>query len=86
MSATLADEAEADDGPEGADGAGAVAAARQLLRLIANDPLMRGSYRIAARRHLASLQGAEPVSAAAGDWGLQYGPKRRVAEADDGEE
>ena len=83
MSATLADEAEADDGPEGIS---VVAAARQLLRLIANDPLMRGSYRIAARRHLASLQGAEPVSAAAGDWGLQYGPKRRVAEADDGEE
>ena len=79
MSATLADEAETEE----AEGVSLVAEAQQLLRLIANDPLMRPSYRIAARRHLARLRGGEPVSAADGDWGLGTGPRRRVEEEDE---
>jgi hypothetical protein len=44
--------------------AGAVALAVELLRLIADDPLMRPSYRQRARRYLDQLgpyAGAEPI-------------------------
>ena len=36
--------------------AGVVAFAVHLLRLIAEDPLVRGTHRAAARRHLARLR------------------------------
>ncbi len=39
-----------------AEDAGVVAFAEHLLRLIAEDPLVRASYRTAARRHLARLR------------------------------
>ncbi len=44
------------------DDAGVVAFAVKLLTLIAEDALLRGSYRAAARRHLARLR-AGPVRA-----------------------
>lgn len=52
------------------DPAAALGAAMDLLRLIADDPLVRGAHRVAARRHLARLAPAAPhVRAAARDDG-----------------
>ena len=43
-----------------AEDAGVAAFAEHLLRLIAEDPLVRGTHRAAARRHLARLAPPRP--------------------------